>query len=391
LPTRPRTIRCTRGSWGTRVLSLAQKLIATPQRERSGETGFERYDYQALWGVALIFENHGVFEDYAIAFEFHDDIVLLDSAESPTEARFYQVKTKDQGNWSLTNLTRRAAKKGGAGGKLPSHIGNLFSNYIKFPTETRSLNFVSNAPVDIVDSASGTHALETCSPENFAIFLQKLKAEHTTATEASAKLIHFVRTDLSLNDTSTHLKGKLGSFVAKVIGSVDYNPDTLYKTIIEECRTKSKFTGTLNSFDDLIRYKSITRLQVEGWLNIVREHQRAPQWSDVSQDLGLSALEFAAVRREWNRYRSIVLNPGDEGGNRIRDAIRAKITEYTASDLQMADLLDALFSQTQAVAMANMSPFIPARLRAMILYEIYRDDPTGEIQEANPQPEDQES
>ena len=372
-------------------MSLAQKLIATPQRERSGETGFERYDYQALWGVALIFESHGVFEDYAIAFEFHDDIVLLDSAEAPTEARFYQVKTKAEGGWSLTSLTRRAAKKGATGGKLPSHIGNLFSNYINFPSETRSLNFVSNAPVEFVDSASGSHALETCSPENFAKFLQKLKAEHTNATEASAKLIHFVRTDLSLNDASDHLKGKLGSFVAKVIGSVEYNPDTLYKTIVEECRTKSKFTGGISSFDDLIRHKSITRSQVEGWLNIVRERQRAPQWSDVSQDLGLGALELAAVRREWNRYRLDILNPGDEGGNRIRDAIRAQITDHTASELQMADLLAALFSQTQAVAMANMSPFIPARLRAMILYEIYRDDPTGEVQEADPQSQDQES
>lgn len=61
-------------------MSLAEKLISKPQREKGGETGFERYDYQALWGLALIFEQHGGGDDYAIAFEFHDDILVMDSA-----------------------------------------------------------------------------------------------------------------------------------------------------------------------------------------------------------------------------------------------------------------------------------------------------------------------
>ena len=92
-------------------MSFAERLISEPQREKSGETGYERYDYQALWGLALIFEHHGSTEDYAIAFEFHDDIVLLDSASSPTRARFYQVKTKDKGHWTLSDLYRRKPRK----------------------------------------------------------------------------------------------------------------------------------------------------------------------------------------------------------------------------------------------------------------------------------------
>ena len=32
-------------------MSFADRLIAEPQREKSGETGYERFDYQALWGL----------------------------------------------------------------------------------------------------------------------------------------------------------------------------------------------------------------------------------------------------------------------------------------------------------------------------------------------------
>ena len=372
-------------------MSFAAKLVAVPQREKSGETGYERYDYQALWGLALIFEHHSSAEDYAIAFEFHDDIILLDNAAAPTEARFYQVKTKGEGHWTLTDLMRRAAKKADSTEKLPSHMGKLFSNHVNFPDEARSLNFVSNVPVQLVDPASGTHALASCAAEDFAKFLKKLQAEHPAANETTAKLIHFVRADLSLHDSSSHLKGKLGDFVASVVGSIEYNPDTLYKTIVEECRSRSKFTGAINSFEDLIKHKAITRTQVEAWLDVVRERQRAPEWADVSQGLNLSGLELASVQREWRRYQAAALNPAVEGANRLRDAIRAGIDRHTGSPLSMADLLDALFSETEAMARANMSPFIPARMKAMILYEIYRYEPAGKIQKADPQSQAQNS
>jgi hypothetical protein len=371
-------------------VTFAAKLVATPQREKSGETGFERYDYQALWGLALVFEHHSSAEDYAIAFEFHDDIVLLDSASAPAEARFYQVKTKGSGHWTLTDLARRSPKKKDMGaGKLPSHIGKLYSNYENFPDETRSLNFVSNVPVKFVDGATGIHAVESCSSVDFASFLKKLKEEHPNATETTAKLVHFVRADLSLHDSSVHLKGKLGQFVARTVGTIEYNPDTLYKTIVEECRSRSKYTGVINSFEDLIKYKSITKAQVEAWLDLVRERQRYPEWADVNQGLSLSGLELAAVHREWNRYRSVVLNPGDEGSNRIRDAVRAALEVQHGSALVMADLLAVLVGQTESTARQNMSPFSVSRLRAIILYEVYRDDPTGKIQAVDPQSENQ--
>jgi hypothetical protein len=40
------------------LMTFADKLVQTPRREKSGETGYERYDYQASWGLALIFESH---------------------------------------------------------------------------------------------------------------------------------------------------------------------------------------------------------------------------------------------------------------------------------------------------------------------------------------------
>jgi hypothetical protein len=110
-------------------MSFADKFVKTPRREKSGETGYERYDYQASWGLALIFESHDDLDDYAIAYEFHDDIVRLDSSSTPTNARFYQVKTKLKGQWTLTDLSKR--KKAKDGTPLSSFIGKMYDKLLQ--------------------------------------------------------------------------------------------------------------------------------------------------------------------------------------------------------------------------------------------------------------------
>jgi Cap4 dsDNA endonuclease len=368
-------------------VSFAERLISEPQREKSGETGYERYDYQALWGLALIFEHHASLEDYAIAFEFHDDIVLLNSASSPTLARFYQVKTKDSGHWTLSDLYRRNKRKGDpSGGKLPSHIGKLFSNYVVFPDETQELNFVSNVPCAFLDAATSTCHFTQCDAETLAKFMKKMNAEYPEATPATAGLIRYVRADLSLHDSSAHIKGKLNEFVLSQIGSVEYNPDTLYKTIVEECRTRSKYTGGVSDFLDLIKFKSITRTQVEGWLDQVRSRHALPDWAEISNHLNVSGMELAELSREWKRYRAIALDPGNEAINALRDTIRKELVMLVGTRFGLTELIDDLYSKVEDLAVASMPPFKPARLKAMIIYEVFNYDPTGEVQKADPLP-----
>lgn len=91
-------------------MGLATDLVSTPLREKGATGG--RYDFQTMWGLALLFQQHGTSDDYAIVFEFHDDVVLLDSANNPCSVRFYQVKSKaTNGGWTLTSLLKREKVK----------------------------------------------------------------------------------------------------------------------------------------------------------------------------------------------------------------------------------------------------------------------------------------
>jgi hypothetical protein len=368
-------------------MSFADKLVQTPRREKSGETGYERFDYQASWGLALIFESHDDLDDYAIAFEFHDDIVRLDSSSAPTCARFYQVKTKLKGHWTLTDLSRQ--KKAEDGTPLPSFIGKMYDNYRLFPAETERLSFVSNVPCEFIGASATICCFADCEAADFAKFLRKLKSECPSATESTAKLMHFVRADLSLHDASAHLKGLMQDFVTRQLGTISYSPDTLYKTIIEECRTKSKYTGSINSFADLIKHKAVTKSQVTSWLTAISVSHGPPDWSDFSGDLTCGAMEKAELARQWKIYRALALGAGNEAINRVRVRIRAELQKQHGSPSALGPLTDDVFDKIWDMAKTTISGLTESRAKVMIIYEVMTHDySSGGIQKADQKPAD---
>ncbi len=371
-------------------MSFADKLVQTPRREKSGETGYERYDYQASWGLALIFESHDDLDDYAIAFEFHDDIVRLNSSSDPTSARFYQVKTKLKGHWTLTDLSRR--KKSKDGSPLPSFIGKMYENYQLFPGDTERLSFVSNVPCEFIDAAKTDACFADCEATSFKKFLEKLKQECPLAIEGSAKLMHFVRANLSLHDASSHLKGMMQDFVTKQLGTISYSPDTLYKTIIEECRTKSKYTGSISSFAELVKHKAITKGQVSGWLSQIAVSHSPPNWADVSGDLTYGAMEKAELARQWKIYRMLALGAGNEAINRVRARIRSELEKLHSSPATLSPLTDDVLSKIWIMAKAAISDLTEARAKVMIIYEVAEHGHTsGGVQEIDQKSADAKS
>lgn len=357
-------------------MTLIDRLLTVPQRENAGSRTTQRFDYQALWGLTLLFKHYDEVSDYAVCFEFHDDVVLLDDSANPKTVRFYQVKTKEKGTWSLTDLSRRKKKKD-SDELLPSYLGNLQHNFENFPDETKAMVFVSNVPCSLFAGITGTGFAEIEKTE-FEKFLKKLKAERPKANKESASLMHFEVADLSLNDASTHLKGKLNNLVVKQLGEITYNLDGLYRTVVEECRLRSKYVGTYSSLSDLLEAKTITKAQLTSWLDSLKFAHFLPQWDAIANDLALPAMEKAALAREWASYRAEALDQGNEAQNKLRDSIR-KALASADSTATLLTLLTAIESIVKPDAQRLLPTLKPARLKTMILYEVHLYDPSGSI------------
>jgi len=369
-------------------MSLAERLVQEPQRENSGETAAERFDYQALWGIALLLKLHYTRADYALAFEFHDDLILLDCESEPTKIQFFQVKTKGRGGWSVLDLTRRKVSQADKQTLSASILGKMYNNYLVFPDHTESLNFVSNADCTFISQEGEEVCLKDCSEADVLKLFEKLQVEYPGAKHSDLALIKFIKARLDLNDSTGHLAGKVVQFIEEHIGDINYRPGHFLRLIATECRARSKYTLPIRSFSDLIRHKAITRRQFESWIDTVREQHCVPDWSKFQADLRLPAIEKRKVHAEWEKYRAAALDPSNAGIGVIRGRIREEIDKHDQADtdLELAPLLHQICEDIQDVATEHMTPFNLHKLKAMILYELQVLDSTRKIQTVDSQP-----
>ena len=351
-------------------MTLAAELISKPLREKAATGG--RYDYQTMWGLALLFQQHGTQDDYAIVFEFHDDVVLLDSAIEPTTARFYQVKSKaTNGGWTLTSLLKREKVKTETGTKEKlSYVDKMFDNVDKFADAVLSVDFVSNQLCGF--NTNGTFRLKECKTADFEKVIKSVQEAYPSATKAQIGLLGFQHTNLSLGDVVSHTKGKLQTFITENLGEVWFSPDAVYQAIVEECRRKANFSGDIVSLQQSIKDKGLTKANVQEWLDAISNNGRSPTWSEIAPHLTYPFSEERLVSREYGVYRTVALNSADRAVHRVRMAITTNLAPVVNdASLGLTQMVEALFVQVEEAGQKYLSPFSPARLRAMIIYEIY--------------------
>lgn len=351
------------------VLSI--DLVSKPFREKGATGG--RYDFQTMWGLALLFQQHGTNDDYAIVFEFHDDVALLDSATNPSSVRFYQVKSKaTNGGWTLTSLLKREkVKTEGVIKEKPSYIDKMFDNVDKFSGAVLSADFVSNQLCGF-NAGKNYFRLSECKTEDFKKIVASVQQAYPSATEAQIGLLGFQRTELSLGDAVSHTKGKLQTFIAEQLGTVWFSPEAVYQAIADECRRKANFSGETSSLQQAIKEKGLTKANVQEWLDAIQSNSRSPEWGTIAPSLSYPFAEQLRISQEYKVYRAVALNSADRAVQRIRMKIAETLpTVVEDASLSLVDMVEALYLQSEEVGKKYLSPFSPSRLKAMIIYEVY--------------------
>jgi len=367
---------------------LAADLLSTPQREKGGQTAQKRFGYQAKWALSLVLQRHKIDEDYAVAVEFHDDVVLLNSSTDPTSLAFYQVKTKGTGHWTIGPLFKLDTKQSAPA----SFMGKLFDNYLRFSSHTASLNFVSNSPCSFLDASVSDQPFSACKKlDDFEKFKGKLKAECAEVTDDLCKLFRFVLSDLSLGDPDAHTLGKIVEFVTEEIGhATPFAPRGLYLLFTTEFTRRSEADTPTGSLADLIRAKAVTKSDVERWLDAVRHKRPLPKWDDVSGQLSfMSPFEFARCYDEWTRYTGEVLDTGNQAILKVRGLIQDALN-CCDSKWSWEQILGYCVEEVAARGQDIMPNLTHGKLKAMTLYEVLAGDTKPEIQTSDAQPQDEE-
>ena len=353
-------------------MSIVDDLLSVPEREDGGRTAQDRFEYQTAWGLCRALVLHRSGYDWAIAFEYHDDIVELDNATRPTAAIFYQVKSKKSGDWSLPQITSRKTGRT-SGKKEPSYAGKMFDNVRRFGSSAGRLVFVSNQPLG---KLTGTHIEIPFGDVDTKVrnkFVADLIAEAPDFDEVRHfDLFHFHYSSLNLSQYETTLFGDVAKLLEEEV-SLEASPMPFARYLNDYCRSLSKALSDVSDFDQLLKSKFLRREQLESWLAQAKErHQHRPSWESVARHLDLSFVEENEIEKQWHAYSAMGRQRVSAASLDLSDEIKKIVDPAMASAPDLMAGVMTVFDQVKRMVLAWSPGASDAFIKAVILYEFKR-------------------
>jgi hypothetical protein len=322
--------------------NLGDLLILTRPIEVSGSRSHNRFDYQANWALCRLLELHSTGDDYVIVLDYHDDVLVLDSATDPTKVLFYQVKSKSSGEWRRSDFT--ATHKNSR-----SIIAKLYNHYIFFAKNVAGLTFVTNAgfSVRLTNDSKAT----ACDTFTYSELHQKEQAEIETAicnqltTSApieGASLLRFERCSLSHTDHTNHALGKLIDFLENISGSNDLAFKTVnafFRSLKMEILRGCTEESSPASFSELCKLKAISKSQFDSMISRVLASVPQPNWTDIiRQRLTVEGVSFVRTEQLCANVTRFVANRFDPMNSLLSDAvdsISTAVGNLSTDDMQL--------------------------------------------------------
>jgi Cap4 dsDNA endonuclease len=345
-------------------------LLTVPQREEGGRTAYDRFDYQTAWGLSTLLDLHDEGKNYAVAFEFHDDIVTLDDADAPKSAIFYQVKTKALGKWSFAQITSRTMSQGA---RKNSFAAKMFDNFVRFGAIVEKLVFVSNQPLPDVILVHGERCFSKADKKKLAKFVTDLSAEVTEFKDPEhTSLFFFAFSDLNLSNYENTVVGRIADFLERELGS-HIPPKPFALTLNDQCRRHSKSLADVSSFDQLKASKFVTRANMVNWLSHARSHhERRPEWASVANDLKLPLAEKTKIERAWRDYEIALRSRPNTATIAFTEQVRRVVDDEMERTDDLVALINAVLDILRSVVTEWQSGANDYFVKAAILYEMKR-------------------
>lgn len=297
------------------------KFVEISPREQVGSATAGKYDYQKDLSICMLLEHHQNGDDYLFVFDYHDDLAILNSETAPTKYEFFQIKTRE-GHWTLKSILKRATGKKGT--PLNSILGKMFMHVKNFEHLTKSVTLVSNAEFKVQEKGEKAAkpivsvCLENLESKQTDEILNSIKEEFKPdAVNAEFLKITFLKSNgLSVKESSTHTKGKLSEFLDKRTAGKKYNVEAVYKTIFDEVKRRTSFTGAISDLAQLKAQKGIGRSFFDEILQLVgvrKDYDKS--WIDVNRHLtddGVVYGDMLVYQKHWNTIELDRMNPNNK-------------------------------------------------------------------------------
>jgi hypothetical protein len=288
---------------------IDHKILTTKPREESGSKTSRKYAFQKDLSLYLLLEEHEKRSDYLFLFDFHEDLIISNSSTALKDLEFFQIKTKDSGNWTTAALTKREKDKN-------SILGKLYHNRILFESFAAKLNLISNARYSFNKLKNGddplmkivVEAKNLCS-KDLESHENCIKAEHSLTETDYEPLTSFRVTDLSNTDSTRHCVGVLATLINRINPSNAINPELAYKQVMNEIARRTNATVGDKSFSqirEILELKGISKIQFLDFLKKAGLYKSvSDEWIEIKDSLESNSVPYMEVLKFKSAWRDM--------------------------------------------------------------------------------------
>ena len=313
---------------------------------------------------------HAGTSNYAVAFEFHDDVVSLDNADSPAAATFYQLKTKKTGNWTLKQIAYR--KSGAKGSKEPSFAGKMFENVKRFESAVGALFFVSNQACSDLGDNHGDYSFSCAKAEKLKEFTDLLSAEDVRFKPDEVGMFNFSYSDLQLGSYDRTILADIAEFVTDQTGISEANFRSFGLMLNDECRKRSKKLSDVGDFSSLLSSKFITRANMTHWLTVFKDqYTRRVEWSDVAPYIP-DHVRARSIHAQLEKYETVRRQRIGVAALKFQNKVREIALSKVKSSGALLEIIDAALPEVRRIK-GQWDPLASDEyLEGIIVYEYWR-------------------
>lgn len=310
-------------------MDLKTAFSTQKPRERAGAIAAGRFEFQKDVSLSMLLNyeeaNH---PDYVFIFDFHEDLVIMDAEASPEDISFYQIKGKKTGNWSLKTLSKTDLDA--ENNPLLSTLGKLYDCREKFKDKTKKLSFLSNARYKIgLEDKSSSEAkdiisgAEICKKDKDLLIANLKKQLALTVDPEIDDFLQLQVLDISLTDSSRHLKGILADFFKRRF-EIAPDVDTIYQNFLNEITKRSNFQKEIQSYEELLKHKAIPKASFIQWINHIVHQELAlkDKWPEIMGQLNSEQVHFTEIKQLKEGWTTFVLLSKDPNNQYINQATR---------------------------------------------------------------------
>ena len=235
-----------------------------------GPHGNKGHDFAAYWVISKIIGLElAKHPDYVFVCEYVQDVAEFDSQVNPQTVKLYQLKKKEDGYWTASDLTGQTDKNKVSVASSP--VRKLIRHVRAFKTVKATGAFVSNSKFKVSLKSKNSSVEDVIVAINLlddehtdglrtAVALEESKPGRTViASDVDLSLVELCHATLALDDLQTHMTGLMFNFLHEVATEHSGQASSLVETLYARIKERSRRTAKAPNWPELLQRRGFSK------------------------------------------------------------------------------------------------------------------------------------